>query len=241
MRRSRCGAGKSKSSASQAISSQRCRKDVPADQPTLAGQRTSDSNKRSIAMSRSTRISRRTVLRGLGTAIALPALEAMLPRTVACRVVGIGDCRQAADPLALGLHAQRPAHARLGSRQGRRRLRIAAHASPCSRNFAKTFWSCPAWRKTTHSLMATAAATTPALSPRFSPAATFAKPAARISRSACRPTKWPRRNSAISPDSLRSKSAASMAVRPAIATRAIAAPIRATSLGKAKPRRSPRK
>ena len=30
-------------------------------------------------MSRSTRISRRTVLRGLGTVIALPALEAMLP------------------------------------------------------------------------------------------------------------------------------------------------------------------
>ena len=51
-------------------------------------------------------ISRRTVLKGLGTAIALPCLEAMLPTTaVAATPAG------AAEAPCLPLRAQRRAHA----------------------------------------------------------------------------------------------------------------------------------
>ncbi len=61
-------------------------------------------------MSRSTRISRRTVLRGLGATISLPLLEAMLPAT--SRAAN-AQRSQASGPYGFSLRAQRHAHARL--------------------------------------------------------------------------------------------------------------------------------
>ena len=58
-------------------------------------------------------ISRRTVLRGVGAAIALPWLESIMPRLVA------GGRRRTAAAHGLFLGSQRHAHARLDA-EGRR-------------------------------------------------------------------------------------------------------------------------
>ena len=68
-------------------------------------------------------ISRRTVLRGLGTAVALPLLDAMAPALALA-----GDDKKS--PLhadGLRLRPQRQAHARLDAPDRRRRLRTALH------------------------------------------------------------------------------------------------------------------
>ncbi len=75
------------------------------------------------------RISRRTVLRGLGAAVALPMFECMSPLTSfanAASEIGAHNHRPA--PHGLPLRPQRHPHARLDAKKRRRRFRTAADA-----------------------------------------------------------------------------------------------------------------
>ena len=83
------------------------------------------------------RISRRTVLRGIGGAVvALPFLEAMLPRADAAEA---GQCRAAAAH-GVPLRPQRRQHGRLDADSRRRRLRAAPHAAAAGPATGRTCW-----------------------------------------------------------------------------------------------------
>ncbi len=73
-------------------------------------------------------LSRRTVLRGAGVALALPFLESMIPAGVRTRVRG----RRAALAARLHLHSARLRHGPLDA--GRDRPRLRAHADRCNRS-----------------------------------------------------------------------------------------------------------
>ena len=82
------------------------------------------------AMQMTGTISRRTVLRGLGTAVALPWLEAMTPRTAGRP---IGRPARARPAHGVPLRPQRHPHARLDAASRRARIRAAARSwSRCS-------------------------------------------------------------------------------------------------------------
>ena len=118
-------------------------------------------------MSKAWRISRRTVLRGLGTAMALPLLDAMAAGDLAWRRT---SKQTAADAHGFRLCAQRHAHAGLDARGRRRRFRAALH-SGAAQAASKTSCSCSAaWRRTTAGRTATGRATMPARCRAFSPA-----------------------------------------------------------------------
>ena len=89
-------------------------------------------------MSDSLELSRRTLLRGLGTAVALPMLDAMLPRSAIGANVRPGR-REIADSGGLGLCAQRRERLRLDA--GRRTARITRCRRPssCSKTIATIF------------------------------------------------------------------------------------------------------
>ena len=91
---------------------------------------------RGQAMSDGGRISRRTVLRGVGTVVALPFLEAMLPQALAAAA---GASRAAAAD-GLPLRAQRRHHGRLDARGRGGRLRTARRSSSRWPRSRRTCW-----------------------------------------------------------------------------------------------------
>ncbi len=141
-------------------------------------------------MTKSWQISRRTVLRGMGTAMALPLLDAMAPAGHGRRAQG----RAHAD--GFRLRAQRQAHARLDARGRWCRLRAALHHGTAGRRQRPNCWCSPAWPRIMLGRTATGPATMPELWRRFSPGRSRARPTAPTSRWACRSTRWPPARSA---------------------------------------------
>ena len=70
-------------------------------------------------------IPRRTVLRGLGTALALPLLDSMVPALTALQKTAAS----AGAPLRRRLHAERHDDAELDASEGRRRFRASRRRS----------------------------------------------------------------------------------------------------------------
>ena len=192
---------------------------------------------REQAMSEAWRISRRTVLRGLGTAVALPLLDAMAPALA----LAADDARSRADADGVRLRAQRHAHARLDARGRRATISSCPTFSsrwPPSRT---SCWCSAAWRRTTAAPHGDGAGDHARALASFLTGSRPARRTAPISGSASRSTRSPPARSASRPGSPRSSWAASAGPRPATATRAIAARTRRTSPGAPTPRRWPRK